>query len=441
MKFISTLPFAAIAAGIVVPSTNDLKDWQDFLPTKKSIASTVDSIKEDARHLASNVEDAVSYAGNKLDSFASSIEQAFEEEASTFGGHHHHHPDTSNLTIYELISKSDYATKFFHLVNEHESLVKLLNSTKANYTVFVPTDEAFEHIPDHHDKKPSKEFVEGLLKYHVGLGLYPAGRILATHTIPTALNEPWLGDRPQRLRTRVGLTGVRVNFYDKVVAANIFAKNGVAHAVNRILVPPPFVGRELSLFPSKFSTLLLAYEKTHFTDFIHHVEMKGATVFAPSNTAFDRLGPGANAFLFNSEKGLKYLKALLKYHVVANETLYSDHYYKHDQGEEEEVAGDGNGSVEAEGIKHYHVDLPSLLDEKSIAVDITRWGGFIDLKVNGYIHVSVSDAVAKNGVVHVVDSVLLPHRKPGGDAELDVEELKAMLAPFVEEAEDDWNEL
>ncbi|CRK29858.1 hypothetical protein BN1708_015700 [Verticillium longisporum] len=170
-------------------------------------------------------------------------------------------------------------------------------------------------------------------------------------------------------------------------------------------------------------------------------EDPGATVFAPSNTAFDRLGPGANAFLFNSEKGLKYLKALLKYHVVANETLYSDHYYKHDQGEEEEVAGDDDGGVEAEGVKHYHVDLPSLLDEKSIAVDITRWGGFIDLKVNGYIHVSVSDAVAKNGVVHVVDSVLLPHRKPGGDAEVDVEELKAMLAPFVEEAENEWNEL
>ncbi|RXG42045.1 hypothetical protein VDGE_07622 [Verticillium dahliae] len=440
MKIISTLPFAAIAAGIVVPSTNDLKDRQDFLPTKESIASTVDSIKEDARHLASNVEDAVSYAGNKLDSFATTIQQAFEEETRYYRGHHHH-PDTSNLTIYELISKSDYATKFFHLVNEHESLVKLLNSTKANYTVFVPTDEAFEHIPDHHDKKPSKEFVEGLLKYHVGLGSYPAGRILYTHTIPTALDEPWLGDRPQRLRIRIGLTGVRVNFYDKVVRANTFAKNGVIHAVDRILVPPPWIGRELTLFPSKFSTLLLAYEKTHFTDYIHHVEMKGATVFAPSNTAFDRLGPSANAFLFNSEKGLKYLKALLKYHVVANETLYSDHYYKRDQGDEEEVAGDGGDGVEAQGVKHYHVDLPSLLDEKSIAVDITSWRGFIDLKINGYIHVSVSDAVAKNGVVHVVDSVLLPHRKPGGDAEVDVEELKAMLAPFVEEAEDEWNEL
>ncbi|KAM0270418.1 hypothetical protein ACHAQH_009453 [Verticillium albo-atrum] len=435
MKFILILPFAAIAAGIVVPSTNDLKDWQGFLPTKESVASTVDSFKDEAKHFANNVEDAMSYAGDKLDSFASSIEHAFDEEANALGGHHH---DTSNLTIYELISKSDYTTKFLHLVNEHESIVKLLNSTKANYTLFVPFDEAFEHIPDHHDKKPSKEFVEGLLKYHIGLGLYPASRILATHTIPTALEEPWLGDRPQRLRTRVGLTGIRVNFYDKVVAANLWAKNGVILGVNRILVPPPMVGRELSLFPSKFSTLLLAYEKTDFVDFIHHVEMKGSTVFAPSNAAFDRLGPGANAFLFNSEKGLKYLKALLKYHIVANETLYSDHYYKHGRSEEE-VAVDGD--VEAEGIKHYHVDLPSLLDEKSIAVDISRWGGFIDLKVNGYIHVSVSDAVAKNGVVHVVDSVLLPHRKPGGDSQVDVEELKDMLAPFVEEAEDEWNEL
>ncbi|KAM0330816.1 hypothetical protein ACHAQA_003771 [Verticillium albo-atrum] len=439
MKFISTLPFAAIAASIVVPNVQDLRDWQDFLPTKESIASTVDSLKDDAKHFASDVEDAIHYAGNKVDSIASTLEHAFEEEAGTLVGGP---GDTTNRTIYELISTREYATRFFQLVNEHDSIVQLLNSTEANYTLFVPTDEAFEHIPDHHNKKPSKEFIESLLKYHVGLGVYDAGRILTTHTIPTALDEPWLGDRPQRLRTRVGLTGVNVNFYDKVTSANLYAKNGVIHNVNRILVPPPTVGRELSYFPSAFSTLLLAYEKTNFVDFIHHVELKGSTVFAPSNKAFERLGPGANAFLFNSEKGLKYLKALLKYHIAANETLYSDHYYKYEQGEDEELAAAGGDDVEAEGLRRYHVDLPSLLDEKNIAVDITQWGGWIDVKVNGYIHVSVSDAVAKNGVIHVVDNVLLPHRKPGGDAEVDVEELKDMLAPFVEDdGSDEWSEL
>ena len=53
----------------------------------------------------------------------------------------------------------------------------------------------------------------------------------------------------------------------------------------------------------------------------------GGTVFAPSNFAFQKLGPKINGFLF-SKYGQKYLKALLEYHVVANQTLYSDAYYK-----------------------------------------------------------------------------------------------------------------
>ena len=58
--------------------------------------------------------------------------------------------------------------------------------------------------------------------------------------------------------------------------------------------------------------------------------------FAPSNFAFQKLGPRINAFLFSSY-GLKYLKALLKYHVVVNQTLYSDAYYKADDKDVEET--------------------------------------------------------------------------------------------------------
>lgn len=85
-------------------------------------------------------------------------------------------------------------------------------------------------------------------------------------------------------------------------------------------MPPPFVGRALTLFPSKFSTLLLAYEKTNFTQFIHGVKMTGSTVFAPDNAAFAKLGPAANAFLFNTEKGLGYLKGILKVSTMSSFT-------------------------------------------------------------------------------------------------------------------------
>lgn len=194
------------------------------------------------------------------------------------------------------------------------------------------------------------------------------------------------------------------------------------------------VGREISLFPSKFSTLLLAFDKTNFTSFVHGVKMTGSTVFAPDNSAFQKLGPAANAFLFNSERGLGYLKALLKYHVVPNEVVYSDAYYS--TSPEDNV--DARDDV---GRGHYHLDVPTLLDEKTIAIDVARFAGLIRVKLNGYIPVVVQDGIAKNGVIHVPGRVLIPphkHGKPGSESvggEISVEELMERLDGYVDDAD------
>jgi len=134
------------------------------------------------------------------------------------GGPHH----KSNLTVYELISKSNYTTRLTKLINEFPDLVDALNSTEANFTIFAPTDRAFERIPEHH-KKPSKEVLKAVLSYHVSPDFYPAGRILASRTIPTLLRSAGLGVKPlpQRLSTNIGFRGLTVNFYSRIVAVNI----------------------------------------------------------------------------------------------------------------------------------------------------------------------------------------------------------------------------
>jgi uncharacterized surface protein with fasciclin (FAS1) repeats len=194
-------------------------------------------------------------------------------------------------------------------------------------------------------------------------------------------------------------------------------------------VPPPPAARLVSLFPSKFSTLLLAADKTGLSG-EKHAETTGLTVFAPTNRAFQKLGVAANAFLFNTEKGIKYLKALLLYHMVADETLYTDEYYGRQ-------AADGNDGddVHDEGST-FHVDLPSLLHEKSIGVDIARRFGFVTMRVNGFTDVSTQDVVAKDGVVQVLHSVLIPpHSHKGAwaeeDGEIEVEDLMERLDPFL----------
>lgn len=195
-------------------------------------------------------------------------------------------------------------------------------------------------------------------------------------------------------------------------------------------MPPPPAQRIITLFPQRFSTFLLAEEKTGLGKELHALpKTTGGTIFAPTNWAFEKLGPHANAFLFNTEKGLGYLKALLKYHIVVNETLYSDAYYGRDSKDD----------VESESSQ-YHVDLPTLLDEKSLSIDIVRWGGFISYKINGFTRVSIQDGVAKDGVIQVVDSVLIPPREHHSEyvdgQEIGVEDLIERLEPFLENKQD-----
>lgn len=195
------------------------------------------------------------------------------------------------------------------------------------------------------------------------------------------------------------------------------------------------VGRELTFFPSHFSTLLYAYEKTNFVDFIHNVKLNGSTVFAPDNRAFEKLGARANAFLFNTEKGRAILKALLKYQIVANVTLYSDEVY-------------GNvDRVGAQGVDRHHYDLVTLLHDKHISVDITRFGTFTSITVNGQVPVVVGDAVAKNGVIQVVGKIPFPPHKHHDhdhdhdheeEGEVRVRDLIERLQDYVDEDDKQW---
>lgn len=94
--------------------------------------------------------------------------------------------------------------------------------------MFAPTDKAFAKIPHHGDHKPSKEMIKKVLEYHVSPEFYPAGRVLVSHTIPTALKESF---GAQRLRVGLGLKGLAVNFYSKVIAVNIVSFPSFHHTL------------------------------------------------------------------------------------------------------------------------------------------------------------------------------------------------------------------
>lgn len=466
MRSIHLLPLAVIGIAFVIPdqqvfsslAVEDRKappgSFVDGLPsphdawevTEESISRAFKCVKNTWEDASSYAEDiAVDNNGGKTHhvSAANAWLQSADHEADLFSKsphhkppHHPHHPphhSKPNRTVYELINESKYTTKLAALINEDADLVTLLNGTAANFTIFAPIDSAFEKIPEHH-KKPSKEFIKKLLTYHVSTGFYPAGRVLVSRTIPTALSGDSLGGEPQRLSTQISLRGLTVNFYARIIAINIFGSNGVIHGIDSILLPPPNAVDIISFLPGEFSTLELGLLKTgllaQLNDTSDHV---GGTMFAPSNFAFQRLGPRINAFLF-SKYGEKYLRALLEYHVVANYTLYSDAFYKASSGSDKNVGSETGGDI-PKGV--FHVDLPTLLEDKSLSIDVARYGRFVDIRINAFNKVAIPDGIAADGVIHVVPNVLIPPKTPGAagvSAEgMELEEFMEALEPFVKD--------
>lgn len=498
MKLLQLLPLAALSAGFIIPDEQVLADvaietqdgaksWLERVPSKEEITSIIKKPFEGAKEVVSNAfDDALVYIEHHADEFPEDLEDSeyaitswlepgreSDYEAFEFEGPHlrppphgppgrrpHHPPHRrrphhprykSNKTIYQLISESKYTTKLAKLIEDDDDLVSLLNSTKANYTVFAPTDNAFKKIPKH-GEKPSEEIIKKVLRYHVIPGHYSVGDVLFSRTVPTILNEASLGDEPQRIAARISLRGAILNFYSRIVAFNIGANNGLIHAIDSILIPPPKTLKILSLLPSEFSTLLLGLGKTGLLTTLKDTPHVGGTFFAPSNFAFKKLGPKINAFLF-SKFGEKYLAALLKYHVVANETLYQKAFYNGTAKTSQEL---GPSEVPpppmpeeevARPHPHFHFDLPTLLDGKTLGVDIDLHGVFVFFRINGFVRVAVADGVAKDGVIHVPTNVLIPPKKvrvPGGGEELSwwmgeemsVEEFRERLEPLVEEDSD-----
>jgi hypothetical protein len=267
MKFINTvLPLAALTSAFVIP--DDEMTNQILIESQKQPQTFLDRIQGGIDNVWSEVEetfkDAVVFSENAIDTainLASETGENFKnkfecyhsmtkfdtqgwldsaistvEDVDIFDDHHkppHHRPkhpkhghpphkhQHPNKTVYELINESKYTTKLAKLINEYPDLVEALNGTAANYTVFAPTDAAFEKLPKHH-KKPSKELIKKVLAYHVSAEFYPAGRVLVTHTIPTILGEDAIGGEAQRLRIGLGIPkGLNVNFYSRIVAINI----------------------------------------------------------------------------------------------------------------------------------------------------------------------------------------------------------------------------
>ena len=250
MKGFTTLSLAALGAAFVIPDEQVMSQvafeaphtdrvashgsFFDNVHTPKQVLEKVEDVfdkaLEDAHVFLESIEDDMTTGIQRV---ANDIED-HDEQVQTMikgldphiqGTRDHHEP---NMTVYELIASSKYTTKLAALINEYPDVVELLNGTAANYTVFAPIDSAFEKIPKE-APKPSKEELKQILLYHVSGEYFPARRVLVTHTIGTLLKGDAIGGQSQRIGLEIGLKGLTVNFYDRIIAIDIVSISLFSH--------------------------------------------------------------------------------------------------------------------------------------------------------------------------------------------------------------------
>jgi transforming growth factor-beta-induced protein len=236
------------------------------------------------------------------------------------------------------------------------------------FTVFAPTDEAFAKLPEGTLEALLEDIpaLTDILLYHV-----VSGQVLAEDVVALESAESLLG-QPIRIKVEDGMVYLNENV--QVVITDIVADNGVIHVIDSVLLPPEPLGSivEIAIEDGRFTTLVNALQAA---DLVGTLAGEGPfTVFAPTDEAFAKLSEGTLESLLED---IPALTDILLYHVVSGEFLAED-VIMLDEAE-------------------------TLLGEP---IRIKVEDGMVYL--NEDVQVVITDIIANNGVIHVIDSVLIP---------------------------------
>ena len=272
----------------------------------------------------------------------------------------------SDMTIAQYASTEDNFSILVEALSK-ANLVSALNG-EGNFTVFAPTNAAFNQLFTQLGVSGiadlSAATLTPILLYHV-LGEEKKSNMLAEGYYNTI--SPAQGNN---MSLKVGLTGgVKINMEAMVIAADVDVKNGVIHAIDKVLLPPTVVNHALN--NNSFSILVEAVVKANLVE-----TLNGAgpfTIFAPTNAAFEALFTSLGVTGV-SDLTAQQLTPILLYHVVSGNVRST----QLTAGTVETLNGD-------------------------IEVTLTPTP-----KINGTSDIIATDVQASNGVIHVIDEVLIP---------------------------------
>jgi uncharacterized surface protein with fasciclin (FAS1) repeats len=246
------------------------------------------------------------------------------------------------------------------------------------FTVFAPTDDAFAKLPagtlESLLKPENKALLTKILTYHVIAGK-------ASFKFENAWNGQTSNFKTvngAQVSLKIDSNGVRVNDA-KIIAKNVPCSNGSIQVINDLLMPSDDAkANRIPAIAEKagtFKTLLAALKAAELATVLNG---DGPfTVFAPTDDAFAKLPEGTVAKLLKPENRDQ-LVAILKYHVVSGS-----------KSAKELVAAGSAKTLQSGSISASIVDGRLTVNQSSV------------LK---------TDIKAVNGIVHVIDRVLIPSK-------------------------------
>ena len=245
-----------------------------------------------------------------------------------------------------------------------------------SFTVFAPTDAAFELLPQGLVEGLNQTALTEILRYHVHQGTLERDDVRKRTTVFTMANDSIDVSQSQEMlildgRAVLGETTLR-------------AEGGIIHVIDAVLVPGEFPGTVADVLGSapRFSTLRDAANEAGLAGALADPNQT-LTVFAPTDAGFARLPQGLVDGLEPQR-----LTEIVSYHVLPQEVSGSD----------ARVLAVGPDPT----AENLFTGNPSTLQVDGA-----------DVILNGRAIVEYTDIQAQNGVVHVLDSVLIPGTFPG----------------------------
>lgn len=268
----------------------------------------------------------------------------------------------------------------------------LVEALKAEgpYTVFAPTDEAFAALLEATEMSAEDllgaENLADILLYHVVAGEFDAESVIELVGDADYVLVDTLAGIPVKVSVDMGHVYVNDSM---VTLADVEASNGIIHVVDSVILPPSETIADIVVEAAsmeedaEFTVLLAAVLEA---DLAEALAGEGPfTVFAPTDNAFiaalDALEISAEDLLASED-----LAAILLYHVVGGEEAL----YSNDVAAALEEAGE-------EGI------MVETLNGASFTVTADEDGIYVD-----GAQIIMTDILASNGVIHVIDAVILP---------------------------------